>query len=102
MTSGGREVDVGGALPINQLVCNKASFLPVKSSTVNLLNLRSPGYVCSHRYTGNGVMEVHSNGLYLLHSGYHKVDVTYMCVHYTVRREIFIVTLYLWLDLYYL
>jgi len=44
MTSGGREVDVGGALPINQLACNKASFLPVKSSTVDLVNLRSPGY----------------------------------------------------------
>ena len=35
------------ALPINQLVCNKryrASFLPVKSSTVDLVNLRSLGY----------------------------------------------------------
>ena len=40
--SGGREVDIGGALPINQLVCN-SEFLTSEVETVDLVKLRSPG-----------------------------------------------------------
>ena len=49
MTSGGREVDVGGGgggrcPSINSCAINdRASFLPVTSSIVDLVNLRSPG-----------------------------------------------------------
>jgi len=46
MTSGGREVDVWGRCPPTNLcaINDRASFLPVKSSTVDLVNLRSLGY----------------------------------------------------------
>ena len=47
IASGGREVDMGGwgAEPNYKLMCNndRVSFLPVKSSTVNLMNVRGPG-----------------------------------------------------------
>ena len=40
ITSGGREVDVGGQCTIN----DRASFLPVKLSIGNLTNVWGPGY----------------------------------------------------------
>ena len=60
MTFGGCEVDVGGGggggggggryLSANSCaINNRARFLPAKSSTVNLVNLRSPAYHWSAR-----------------------------------------------------
>ena len=52
MTFGGREVDVGGGRcpSANSCTINDiARSLPAKSSTVNLVNLRSPGYRLSAR-----------------------------------------------------
>ena len=46
MTSGGREVDVGGGVHLTNLcaINYRVSFLPVKSSTVDLTNVWGPGY----------------------------------------------------------
>ena len=56
MTFGGREVDVGGGgggsgahLTNSCAINNRASFLPVESSTVDLMNVWGPGYRWSGR-----------------------------------------------------
>ena len=59
MTSGGREVDVGGGggggggggaqLQNSCAINHRANFLPVKSSIVDLVNVWGPGYSWSVR-----------------------------------------------------
>ena len=55
MTSGGRKVDIGGGggggthLQNPCAINDRASFLTVKSSTVDLVNVRGPGYCWSIR-----------------------------------------------------